>query len=92
MLEDESISEFNIRLRDITKNSFALGEKILEENMVRKIHISLPHKFDMKVTTIEEAQDLTTLKVDELIGSLRTFEVTINGRSEKKEQRYGICI
>lgn len=54
MKEDESISDFNIRLRDITNTSFALGEKMYEEKLVWKIPISLPKKFNMKVTTIEE--------------------------------------
>lgn len=40
----------------------------------------------MKVTSIEEAQDLSNIKVDELIGSLQTFEISINGRSEKKKK------
>ena len=46
----------------------------------------MPKKFDMKVTTIEEAQYLSILKVDELIGSLQTFEVSINGRPENKNK------
>lgn len=70
MWEDESISKFNIRLHDMANNSFALGEKMSEEKLVRKILTYLPQKFDMKVTTIEEAQDLRTLKVDKLTGSL----------------------
>src|ERR1044072_2927537 len=40
----------------------------------------------MKVTAIEEAQDITLLKVDELIGSLQTFEMTLNERPEKKNK------
>jgi hypothetical protein len=55
--EDKSISDFNIRLRDTANTSFTLGEKMSEEKLVRKILRSLPKKFDMKVTTIEEAQD-----------------------------------
>lgn len=38
----------------------------------------------MKVTTIEEAQDLSSIKVDEPIGSLQTFKMSINDRSKKK--------
>ncbi|KAK2402633.1 gag-protease polyprotein [Trifolium repens] len=38
----------------------------------------------MKVTAIEESQDLRTMKMDELIGSLQAFEMTFNDRSEKK--------
>lgn len=53
MQEDETIVEFNVRLFYIFNESFALGEKILEEKLVRKFLRSLPKKFDMKVTAIE---------------------------------------
>ncbi|KAK2362866.1 gag-protease polyprotein [Trifolium repens] len=54
------------------------------EKLARKILRSLPKRFDMKVTTIEEAQDIATMKVEELIGSLLTCEVVINERTDKK--------
>jgi hypothetical protein len=60
--EYESISDCNIRLRDIANTSFALGEKMSDEKLARKILRSLPKKFDMKVTAIEEAQDLSNIK------------------------------
>ena len=44
-------------------------------------------KPDMKVNAIEEAQDIDKMKVDELVGSLLTFELSINERSEKKKKR-----
>lgn len=50
----------------------------------RIILISLSKRFGMKVTAIEEPQDLSIIKVDELIGSLQNFEMSINERSEKK--------
>jgi len=40
----------------------------------------------MKVTAIEEAQDIKNMKVEELIGSLQTFEMAINDKSEKKNK------
>lgn len=46
----------------------------------------MARKFDIKVTTIEEAQNLSTLKVDELIVSLQPFEESINERSKKKNK------
>ena len=55
MNKDESISSFNIRQCDIANTSFVLGEKMSKEKMARKILRSLPKKFHMKVTTIEEA-------------------------------------
>lgn len=43
-------------------------------------------KFDMKVTTIEEAQDLSIMKVYEFVGSLQTFEIVIGDRYENKNK------
>jgi hypothetical protein len=40
----------------------------------------------MKVTAIEEAQDIATIKVEELIGSLLTCEIAINERTDKKDK------
>lgn len=78
MMEDESISDFNMRLCDIANNYSTLGENVSKEKLVRKILRYLPLKFDLKVTTIEEARDLRTLKVNECIGSRQIFEVSIN--------------
>ena len=38
----------------------------------------------MKVAAIEEAQDLSNIKVNELIGFLQTFEISINERDERR--------
>ncbi|XP_057418346.1 uncharacterized protein LOC130712533 [Lotus japonicus] len=86
MKEEETISEFHMCVRDMANASFALGEPMTDEKLVRKILRSLPKKFDMKVTAIDEAQDISSVKVDELIGSLQTFEMSINDRSEKKNR------
>jgi len=58
-----------LSILDIAKSFDSLGEKIYDEKLVRKILRSLPKRFDMKVTVIEEAQDIPSMKVDELIGS-----------------------
>lgn len=68
--EDEIITDFNNRLRKLENESFGLGEKMTEETLVRKVLRSLPKRFDMKVTVVEEVQDICSMKVDELIGSL----------------------
>lgn len=41
---------------------------------------SLPNRFDMQATTIEEAHDINTIKVDELISSFLAFEMEINDK------------
>jgi hypothetical protein len=84
MKEDKSIHEFHLSFLDIANSFEVLGEKMCDEKLARKILRSLPKRFDMKVTTIEEAQDIATIKVEELIGSLLTCEIAINERTDKK--------
>src|ERR1051325_3779127 len=86
MKEDETIHEFHMNILEIANTSGALGEKMSEEKLVRKILRSLPKRFAMKVTAIEEAQDISTLKVEELIGSLMTFEMGISETVDRKNK------
>lgn len=46
--------------------------------------------FNIKVTTIEEEQYVNTIKNDELIVSLFTFEMEINDKSEKTNKSVAI--
>ncbi|TYK14799.1 gag-pol polyprotein [Cucumis melo var. makuwa] len=80
MIEDELASEYNERVLEIANDSLLLSEKISESKIVRKVLHFLSRKFDMKVTAIEEVQDITTLKLDELFGSLLTFEMAMSNR------------
>ncbi|KAK2444948.1 putative mitochondrial protein [Trifolium repens] len=86
MKEEESIQDFHMSLVDIANAFEALGEKVSDEKLSRKMLRSLPKRFDMKVTAIEEAQDIANMKIDELVGSLQTFELTINERGDKKSK------
>ncbi|MCH87884.1 gag-protease polyprotein, partial [Trifolium medium] len=86
MKEDECIHDFHMNVLDFANSFDSLGEKISEEKLVRKILRSLPKKFDMKVTAIEEAQYISSMKVVELVGSLQTFELAVSDRSEKKNK------
>ncbi|MCH94417.1 gag-protease polyprotein, partial [Trifolium medium] len=86
MKEEETIHDFHMNVLEFANSFDALGETISDEKLVSKILRSLPKRFDMKVTTIEETQDLATIQVDELIGSLQTYELGINQRKEKKNK------
>ena len=77
MHDDESLFEFYTKLCDIANESFVLGEKIPETTLVRKIMRSLPDRFSSKVIAIEEANDLDSMKADDLIGSFHAFEMTL---------------
>jgi len=83
MKEDETIRDYYMNVLDIVNSFDSLGEKLSNEKLIRKILRSLPKRFDMKVTAIEEAQDTASMKVEELIESLQNFEIMINSRKEK---------
>ena len=76
MSEDESFDLFYSKLNEVVIGKFNLGEKMEDSKIVRKILRSLPESFHVKVTAIEESKDLDDIKVQELIGSLQTDELS----------------
>ena len=77
MSEDESFDLFYSKLNEVVIGKFNLGEKTKDSKIVRKILRSLPESFRVKVTSIEESKDLDDIKVQELIGSLQTDELSL---------------
>ena len=65
------------RFTNIANGLEALGKAYKESEKVMKILRSLPTKLDAKVIVIQEAKDLTKVPLEELIGSLMTFEITL---------------
>ncbi|CAM8913943.1 unnamed protein product [Rhodiola kirilowii] len=78
MQEDETIADFNTRVLDISNEAFALGEPMTEETLVRKVLRSLTKRFAMKALAVKEANDVKTMRLDELMGSLQTHEMDMN--------------
>ena len=70
MLENESINDFNSKLCEIANKAFTLGEKDHKIKLVRKNLRSLSDRFAIKIAAIEEAKDIKTMRLDELMGSL----------------------
>ncbi|GAV83507.1 UBN2 domain-containing protein, partial [Cephalotus follicularis] len=54
-----------------------LGKSYSYQELVRKILRCLPKIWTPKVTTIEEAKDLSTLPLEQFLGSLMTHETTM---------------
>ena len=65
----------------------ALGKEYDEEEKVRKIIKSLPADWKAKKGSIEEANDLDSLKVDELLGSLRLYELELEEEDPKTKKQ-----
>ena len=84
MSEDESFNSFYSKLNEVIVSKFNLGEKTEDSKIVKKILRSLPESFCAKVTAIEESKDLDDIKVQELIGSLQTYEMLLSNQRKSK--------
>ena len=84
MSKDESFDSFYSKLNEVVIGKFNLGEKTEDSKIVRKILRSLPKSFHAKVTAIEESKDLDDIKVQELIGLLQTYELSLPSQRKSK--------
>ena len=84
MSKDESFDSFYSKLNEVVVRKYNLGEKTKDSKIVRKILQSLPKSFRAKVTAIEESKDLDDIKVQELVGSLQTYELSLPNQRKSK--------
>ena len=47
----------------------------------------MPRNWEAKVTAIQEAKDLKTLSLDELIGNLQTYELRRNSQQQEETKK-----
>ena len=84
MSDDECFDEFYAKLNDIVNSVYNLGEIHDQSKIVRKILRSLTEYFRPKVTTITESKDVDSIFVDELVGSLQSYELDLPKTSKSK--------
>jgi hypothetical protein len=64
-------------MSDLRNSMVNLGKTVSDVKLICKILRSLPERFKIKVTTIEESKDLEEMKIEELVGSLQTYELSL---------------
>jgi hypothetical protein len=77
MLENETFNEFYDRISDLRNSMINLGKKVSDTKVIKKILRSLPERFRIKASIIEGSKDLDNMKIEELIGSLLTYELSL---------------
>ena len=70
MEKDESFDKFYAKLKNKVNSAFNLGKTIPEPKIVRKVLRSLPKRFHVKITVIEESKDIDKITLIELVGNL----------------------
>ena len=84
MFLTQAFDSFYNKLNKVIISKFNLGEKTEDSKIVRKILRSLPESFLAKVIVIEESKDLDDIKVQELVGSLQTYEMSLPNQQKSK--------
>jgi hypothetical protein len=86
MNESEGVGEFALKLTSMVNEMRALGSKIQYITVVEKLLRAVPDKFLPIVGTIEQWGDVETMSAMEVIGRLKTYELTLKGRERDKEE------
>ena len=84
MSDDKYFDELYAKLNDIVNSAYNLGEIYDQPKIVRKILRSLTKNFRPKVTAITESKDVNSISVDELVGSLQSYELDLPKTSKSK--------
>lgn len=82
MKDTEQVEDFAMKLNGIVTNIRALGEKVEEAYVVKKLLRAVPSKFLQITSTIEQFGDLETMSIEEAVGSLRAHEERLRGKIE----------
>jgi len=85
MKDDESIEQMYSRFQTLVSGLQILKKSYVASDHVSKILRSLPARWRPKVTAIEEAKDLNTLSVEDLVNSLKVHEIGLSEHEPVKK-------
>ena len=70
MKETENIKEYSNRLLAIVNKIRLIGEELPDRRIMEKVLVSLPERFEAKISSLEESRDVTQITLTELVNSL----------------------
>ncbi|XP_033145473.1 uncharacterized protein LOC103839411 isoform X1 [Brassica rapa] len=86
MYENEDIKVFTDKIVELANQLTYHGEQKSDVQLIQKILISLPAKFDSIVSVLEQTSDLTSTKMTVLIGILKAHEARLAAREESTSE------
>ncbi|GJZ09463.1 retrovirus-related pol polyprotein from transposon TNT 1-94 [Tanacetum coccineum] len=86
MKDDELVKDYLARMMDVVNQMRLHGEVVKNQKVVEKMMISVPPKFEAKISAIEESCDLDTLTVSELTSKIQAQEQRVSIRLEEKAE------
>ena len=85
MQANESVTSWFDRYTTIMNQLNQLGRVIPEDKMVKRLLRSLSKSWRSMVVAIREAKDLNKISLDEICGSLLTYEQEVNQIDEEEK-------
>ena len=87
MFENESIDDMLTRFTKITNALSSLGDKIDNDQKIRKVIRALPKAWEVKATTLKELNDKEEMDFSGFIGNLKTHEMEMKLEKRGRHQR-----
>ncbi|XP_052185878.1 uncharacterized protein LOC127797225 isoform X2 [Diospyros lotus] len=86
MNEKDTIQEFSEKLMTVVNKIRLMGEELPDSRIVEKVLISLPERFEAKISSLEDSRDISQITLAELIGALQAQEQRRIMRNEESEK------
>ena len=74
MKEGETIKEYFDRLLAVVNKTRLLREDLPDRMIVEKVSVSVPERFEAKISSLQDSKDLTMISLTELMNSLQIQE------------------
>ena len=86
MKETENIKDYADKLLSIINKVRLLGKEFSDDRIVQKILVTMPEKYESKISSLEESKDLTNISLGELVNALQAQEQRRLMRNEESMQ------
>ncbi|KAK4417491.1 hypothetical protein Salat_2574800 [Sesamum alatum] len=83
MNETEPLKDYTDRLLKVVNKIRLLGEDLPDSRVVEKLLVTLPERFETKISSLEESRDLSTISLTELLHALQALEQMRAYRNER---------
>ncbi|KAL6323788.1 hypothetical protein AAG906_002256 [Vitis piasezkii] len=87
MKDNEFIKEYVDRLMEVVNKIRLLGEDLTDQRVVEKVLVSLPERFESKISSLEDSKDLTKISLAELVHAFQAQEQRRSMRQEESNEK-----
>ncbi|XP_074356313.1 uncharacterized protein LOC141696015 [Apium graveolens] len=85
MKEKDTIQDYYDNLMGVINKMRLMGEDVPDSKIVEKLFVSLPERFESKLSSLEDSKDISELSLSKLINSLQAQEQRRAMRNKETE-------